>query len=65
MFWQILFAFAVIFVLTYDPKSRTLERFMVQPGTKTCEPAHFEAVQFGKASYVCPPPPDGSGVIRT
>jgi hypothetical protein len=56
MLWQILFALAVIFVLTYNPNSRTLETFINRPIDKSCEPSHFEAVQFAKPSYTCPPP---------
>uniref|UniRef100_A0AB38ZMA2 Uncharacterized protein n=1 Tax=Mantoniella tinhauana virus 1 TaxID=3111543 RepID=A0AB38ZMA2_9VIRU len=65
MFWKIVFLLAVVFVLTYDPKSRTLEKFMIQPTTdKSCEHAHYEAVQFGQSPYECPPPGKPSmGVI--
>ena len=49
---------ALLFVLTYDPRSRTLERFIEGPGccadTKymadhhtQCENEHFESIQFG------------------
>jgi hypothetical protein len=53
MFWKLLFALAIVFVLTYDPSSRTLERFMVQPPRtpgRENQSAHFEAVQFGKST---------------
>ncbi len=67
MLWKLVFALAIIFVLTYDPNSRTLERFMVQPTAtpgRECQPAHFEAVQFGKTSFACPPSANQStGVI--
>ncbi len=58
MFWKIVFLLAIAFVLTYDPKSRTLEKFVGQPTPptdKSCENAHYEAVQFAQASYECPP----------
>jgi hypothetical protein len=59
MFWRIVFLLAIVFVLTYDPKSRTLEKFVGQPTPstqKSCENAHYEAVQFAQTPYECPPP---------
>jgi hypothetical protein len=59
MFWKVLFLLAIVFVLTYDPSSRTLETFVGQttPSTdKSCEHAHYEAVQFAQGPYDCPPP---------
>jgi hypothetical protein len=35
MFWKIVFLLAIVFVLTYDPKSRTLEKFVGQPTPPT------------------------------
>jgi len=59
MFWKIVFLLAIVFVLTYDPNSRTLEKFVGQPASapstdKTCEHAHYEAVQFAQTPYECP-----------
>jgi len=57
--WNIVFLLAIVFVLTYDPKSRTLEKFVgqpTQPTQKSCEPTHYEAVQFAQTPYECPPP---------
>ena len=57
--WNIVFLLAIVFVLTYDPKSRTLEKFVGQPTPstqKSCEPTHYEAVQFAQSPYECPPP---------
>ena len=49
---------AIVFVLTYDPKSRTLEKYVAHPTAptteKTCENAHYEAVQFAQTPYECP-----------
>ena len=61
MFWKVVFLLAIVFVLTYDPKSRTLEKFVGQPMTspstdKSCQPTHYEAVQFAQSPYECPPP---------
>jgi hypothetical protein len=60
MFWKIVFLLAIVFVLTYDPSSRTLEKFVGQPTAapstdKSCEHAHYEAVQFAQTPYECPP----------
>jgi hypothetical protein len=57
--WNLVFLLAIVFVLTYDPKSRTLEKFVGQPTPPTqrsCEPMHYEAVQFAQSPYECPPP---------
>ena len=57
MFWKIVFLLAIVFVLTYDPNSRTLEKFIGQPTSptdKSCENAHYEAVQFAQSPYECP-----------
>jgi hypothetical protein len=60
MLWKIFFLLSIVFVLTYDPKSRTLETFVGQPKTpstnKSCENAHYEAVQFAQTPYECPTP---------
>lgn len=62
MFWTIIVLISIVFVLTYDPKSRTLERIVdvKQVPTsvvtdKNCEDAHYNAVQFGQAAYECAP----------
>ena len=57
--WNVVFLLAIVFVLTYDPKSRTLEKLVGQPTPstqKSCEPTHYEAVQFAHSPYECPPP---------
>jgi hypothetical protein len=59
MLWKVVFLLAIAFVLTYDPKSRTLEKFVGQtaPSTdKSCQATHYEAVQFAQGGYECPPP---------
>jgi hypothetical protein len=59
MYLTIFFFLAIAFVLTYDPKSRTLEKFIGQPTPsteKSCQPTHYEAVQFGQTAYQCPSP---------
>jgi hypothetical protein len=57
--WNIVFLLAIVFVLTYDPKSRTLEKYVgvpTPPTQKSCEPTHYEAVQFAQSPYECPSP---------
>ena len=57
--WILIFLLAIVFVLTYDPKSRTLETFIGHPSPstdKSCENAHYEAVQFAQTPYECPTP---------
>ena len=56
--WDLMFLLAIVFVLTYDPKSRTLETFVGQPSPstqKSCQNTHYEAVQFAQTPYECPP----------
>jgi hypothetical protein len=57
MFWKIVFLLSIVFVLTYDPKSRTIEKFVGQPSPpteKSCQPTHYQAVQFATSPYQCP-----------
>jgi len=57
--WKLIFLVAIVFVLTYDPKSRTLEKFVGQPTApiqKSCEDAHYQSVQFAQSPYECPTP---------
>jgi hypothetical protein len=57
MIWKIVFLLAIVFVLTYDPKSRTLEKFVGHPAPptdKSCESTHYQAVQFAQSPYECP-----------
>jgi hypothetical protein len=57
MFWKIVFLLSIVFVLTYDPKSRTIEKFVGQPTpptNKSCQPTHYQAVQFATSPYQCP-----------
>jgi hypothetical protein len=68
MYWKIIALLAIVFVLTYDPRSRTLERFVGHPSPSTdkcCQPTHYEAVQFAHSPYECPTCPQKTqmGVI--
>jgi hypothetical protein len=57
MFWTVIVLIAVVFVLTYDPKSRTIERFVGHASTQEsrdpdCKHSHLQEIQFGEES-VC------------
>lgn len=59
---------ALVFCITYDPRSRRLESFISGDGTccnkldyrakhaEQCEPAHYQGVQFADPNYGCPKP---------
>jgi hypothetical protein len=51
--WFLLFAVAFIFIITYDPKSRTLEKY-IPVGPAPCKDGHYNEVQFGQSGYDCP-----------
>jgi hypothetical protein len=62
-FWTSVILLVIVFVLTYDPKSRTLERFVNAPSAPAgpredasrdpqCKHSHLQAVQFGQ-DYQC------------
>jgi hypothetical protein len=60
-FWTSVILLVIVFVLTYDPKSRTLERFVNAPSAQQqhspsrdpqCKHSHLQAVQFGQ-DYQC------------
>ena len=59
MFWQIVFLTAFIFIITYDPKSGTLNH-LVDPKQKQpaqnaeCKEGHFQEIQFAQQGYECP-----------
>ena len=46
MYLQILFFLAIVFVLTYDPKSRTLENIIEKPTPKMDEHSRYQSLQF-------------------
>lgn len=69
MFVTFLVIIAVVFVLTYDPKSRTLESVIegsangidskpccerLANNQTQCESVHYQGVQFGNENYGCP-----------
>ena len=68
-FHYILAILALLFVISYDPKSGTLERFMnpakkaagccndvnyMADNKKQCDNAHFQGVTFANEDYGCP-----------
>lgn len=71
---QLLALVAFVFVLTYDPKSRKLERIIEGCCNNTehrarnpnqCESSYYQGVQFGETNYGCPPkhPPTHLGAL--
>lgn len=52
MLWQFIFLLGFVFVLTYDPKSRTLEKIIVP--NAPCKEGHYHEVQFAEKGYRCP-----------
>lgn len=62
MFWTLVILIAIVFVLTYDPKSRGLDKLMpldkspaatAKGNYKQCEATHFQSVQFAQPE-ACP-----------
>ena len=61
-------AITIVFMLTYDPKSGTLDKYLAKPEQKDrcqddvyrgnnpaqCQASHYDAVQFAKATYNAP-----------
>ena len=59
MFWQLVFITAFIFIITYDPKSGTLNHLVdskKQEPTQNseCKEGHYQEIQFAKMGYDCP-----------
>lgn len=58
MFWQLIFLVAFVFVLTYDPKSGTLDHLVKEqkppPQNAECKEGHYQEIQFAKMGYSCP-----------
>jgi hypothetical protein len=44
---------AFVFVITYDPKSGTLNKY-VEPPNAQCKEGHYQEVQFAQKGYQCP-----------
>ena len=59
MFWQLVFLSAFIFIITYDPKSGTLNHLVdskkhEQLQNAECKEGHFQEIQFAQQGYECP-----------
>ena len=58
MFWQLVFLLAFIFIITYDPKSGTLNHLVDskhEPAQNAeCKEGHFQEIQFAQQGYECP-----------
>jgi len=68
---------AIIFVITYDPRSRTLEKYISPltsgqvnadgptPSEVACKHPHFQARNFGEPVYDCPKGNSKMGAIHS
>jgi hypothetical protein len=69
---------AVLFVITYDPKSRTLEKYIMGPAASVkaqasgpaptevqCKHPHYQARNFGEPVYDCPKSNSKMGAIHS
>lgn len=59
MFWQLVFIAAFIFIITYDPKSGTLNHLVdskqQEPEKNAeCKEGHYQEIQFAQMGYDCP-----------
>lgn len=59
MFWQLIFLASFIFIITYDPKSGTLNHLVdskQQQRTQNaeCKEGHYQEIQFAQHGYECP-----------
>ena len=58
MFWQLVFLLAFVFILTYDPKSGTLNHLVSEqkppPQNAECKESHYQEIQFAQMGYECP-----------
>ena len=59
MFWQLVFLTAFIFIITYDPKSGTLNHLVdskqQEPEKNAeCKEGHYQEIQFAQMGYDCP-----------
>ena len=58
MFWQLIFLIGFVFVLTYDPKSGTLDHLVKEqeppPQNAECKEGHYQEIQFAKMGCPCP-----------
>ncbi len=59
MFWQIVFLSAFIFIITYDPKSGTLNHLVDSKHQESaqnaeCKDGHYQEIQFAQMGYKCP-----------
>ena len=52
MFWSFVFLLAFVFVLTYDPKSHTLDNIITE--NAKCKEGHYTELQFAQHGYECP-----------
>ena len=51
--WVFLFLIIFVFMITYDPKSGTLNKY-IPVDNAPCKDAHYQEIQFGQHVYPCP-----------
>ena len=51
--WGLLFLLFFVFMITYDPKSGTLNKYIPIQNAE-CKDGHYQEIQFGKMGYPCP-----------
>jgi hypothetical protein len=51
--WLLLIVLAFVFVISYDPKSGTLNKYVEYPPAQ-CKEGHYQEIQFAQKGYQCP-----------
>jgi len=51
--WGLLFLLFFVFMITYDPKSGTLNKY-IPVENATCKDGHYQEIQFAQQGHQCP-----------
>jgi hypothetical protein len=51
--WGLLFLLVFVFMITYDPKSGTLNKY-IPVENASCREGHYQELQFAQKGYDCP-----------
>lgn len=51
--WGLLFLLFFVFMITYDPKSGTLNKYIPIQNAE-CKDGHYQEIQFAQPGYQCP-----------
>jgi len=51
--WTILILIAFVFMLTYDPKSGTLNTYIAEQPNAPCKDGHYQEIQFARKGAQC------------